>query len=384
MDNIVDYVKKMGDTDFSEAPFSTVDALVLCEFCYLKFDGLVPDFKGQPVSLFDVEASENKEDLFQDKNYEKDNRKLYNAIIGSGRFNSMRIGYYVNRVDIEAESQFAAVTFFLPGDNVFVAFRGTDETMAGWQEDFALALKKPILGQTLSAKYMDKVASLVKTPFMVGGHSKGGNLAMYAPMCASKLAKKNTSKIYIFDGPGFRPEAFKKEDYDLIKDKMVKIMPKSSPIGLLFNDPYEYQVIEAKSVGILQHNPYNWVIKKGELVPAKMTEQHLLAMRSMNEWLLSLDDQGIEHFVSMLCWILDATNATTTIEFKENAALHTRALIKAGQEADEKAKEMASLFLKSYAEFAGEMIKEDIQKKFDLFLEEVNLIKDKVLPKKKK
>lgn len=367
MGNIIDYVKQTADIPFEEAPFVREDALVLSQFCYLKFEGLVGD-DSAPVSLKEIDIQENKESLFCIKNNEKDNRKLYAAILESKRFSDMKLAYYVSRVDVEAESQFAAITFLLPNDNVYVAFRGTDETMAGWQEDVALALKRPILGQMLSAAYLNTVVGKLKGRVFVGGHSKGGNLAMYASLCAKKSVKKKIETIFCFDGPGFRPEFLEDLEYEDIKKKLVQIMPKSSPVGLILNAPGEYEIIEAKSVGFLQHNIYNWVIKDNLLVNSEMTEQHLLAMRSMNEWILSLDDEGLENFVGFLCWLLDATEATTTEEFKANVALHTKALLKAGQNFDDATKEMISNFSKSYFELAGGLLKEEVQEKYDEFV----------------
>jgi len=371
MGNIVDYVKETSNITFRMEEFNTEDALVLSEFCYLKFDNLVGGMESEPITLGELDSFETKESLFSVKAYEKDNRKLYNAVLGSRRFSDMKIGYYVNQIDAESESQFAAVTFILQTGITVIAFRGTDETMAGWQEDFNLALKKPIIGQTLSAKYVNDVSEKIGKPFIICGHSKGGNLAMYSAMCANDEAQDRIIDIYSFDGPGFRPEFLENTDYEEIKSRIHRFMPKSSPVGLIFNAPGEYEIVEAKSVGVLQHNPYNWVIKNQKLVYTKMTEQHLLAAKSSNEWLLSLDDEGIENFVSMLCWILDATNASTTEEFKADMAAHTKALFKAGNEADEKYKEMASAFVRSYFELAGEMVKEEVRTKADTFFAEL-------------
>lgn len=363
--DLVEYVKEYGRFSLAERKFTTEDALVLSEFCYLKFDGLVGGLEDNPISLEAIEYHSLKEDLFQDKRYEKDNRALYEAIVESRRFGGLKCAYYINEINLDKGTQFSAVTFMLDGGLTVVTYRGTDETMVGWQEDFAMALKKPIYGQKLSVKYLSEVSKLVEGNLLVAGHSKGGNLATYAPLMSSMKVLKRVEKIYSFDGPGFRPEFLAEHDYGRIADKVVKIIPKSSPVGLFLDTPGEAMIIEAKSVGALQHNPYNWVIKDGKFVESKLTEQHLLMMESTNKWILGLDDEKLPVFVSMLCWMLDATDATTTIEFQDDMAKHAKALFKAGQEVDEEMKEMAQNFLKSYFEFASGRVLEDFREKTD-------------------
>lgn len=365
VNDLTEYVREYGRFSLAEKEFSDEDALVLAEFCYLKFDGIVGDYEDAPISLEAIEFHVNKEDLFQDKRYEKDNRALYDAMVESRRFGGLKAAYYANKISVDKLSQFSAVTVILDEAHTVVCFRGTDETMVGWQEDFAMALKKPIYGQKRSIKYLSEVAKLTTGPLYVTGHSKGGNLAFYASMMCSGKVLKRIEKIYNFDGPGFRPEFLAEQEFGRIADKAVKYVPKASPIGLFLDTPLVPKVIEAKGVGALQHNPYLWEIKDGKLVGTKPTEQHELMMKSMNEWILGLDDEKLPVFVSMLCWLLDATDASTTIEMQADLAKHTKALFKAGQEVDEEMKEMAHTFVKSYFELASGMVLEEFRERTD-------------------
>ncbi len=202
---------------------------------------------------------------------------------------------------------------------------------------------------------------------------------MYASMMASDFAQDSIVKIYSFDGPGFRPEFLDSQDYDELKDRMVKIVPKSSPVGLLLNTPGDYMVTEARAFGAMQHNPYTWVLKDNKLSETKVTEQHLLMMKTMNDWILSLDDEGVKNFVDMLCWMVDATQASTTVEFKEEMPAHTLAFIKASQDMDEESKDIVSGFVKSYFELAGEMLKEDVKERIESVKAELLKKKDEVV-----
>ena len=157
METIIDYLEKYGDVSLLEKPFNDVDSLVLCQFSYLKFDGLVPSPEdNQPfVGVMRLKEKQAKGNLFADERYEKDNRALWEGILSGKRFGTVKLNYYVNDIDLEKESQFSAITFALEDGSFYVAFRGTDETIVGWKEDFHLAFSKPALGQLRSVKYLD-------------------------------------------------------------------------------------------------------------------------------------------------------------------------------------------------------------------------------------
>lgn len=382
MSDLADYVTEVGQFSFEEKEFNDIDALVLSEFCYLKFDGLVDGPNGKEISLSEMDKLSNRESLFSEPSYEKDNRLLYNAIVGSKRFSELRMFDYINEVCKEEETQFSAITFVLPNNIMVVTFRGTDETMLGWKEDFEMALKKPVTGHLLSAMYLNHIYKYYYKPgirLMVAGHSKGGNLAMYSAMYADSSVREAVEKIYSFDGPGFRPEIIPAEAGDAVRKKTVRIIPKSSPIGLWFNTADEATVIEAKSVGALQHNPYNWIIKDGNFVVTGITEQHRISMQAMNEWLLALDDDNLQLFVDMLCWVLDATDAATTTEMKQDFAAYAKNLIKAGSMVDKDMKDKAGAFIKSYIQLTGSAYVKDITAKYEAFVTELNHKREELL-----
>lgn len=376
MNDIIGYVEEYGKYTFDEREFTTEDALVLSELAYMKFDGIVGGMNEKPVALQDIDKLDNTDALFPANSNEKDFGAFYRAIVDSPRFGNMKLCCYINQIG--AEFQFSSVTYIFPGGITFVAFRGTDETMVGWQEDFSMALKHPVKGQLLSAQYVNEISDAISGNFYVGGHSKGGNLAMYAAMSACDEARDRIIGIYSFDGPGFRPENIKSEAYEEIEDRVVKVIPKSSPIGLVFNNS-DVTVVEARAIGAMQHNPFSWVIKDGRLVETKLTEQHMLTARAMNEWLLSLDDENLELFVSALCWTLDATNATTTTQVKGDVTKYLTTLYKAGIEVDEEQKERAKALLKSFFSLAGDLVLQEAKEKYNSILSEITKAKDDLL-----
>ena len=179
---IIDYIKEYKNITFAKEPMSDVDSLVLCQLAYLKFDGIVPDAtkRRKAISVQEIAAHENYENLYGDTRYEKDNRALFENIIKSKRYRRLKVNYYMNIIVNEWETQFCAVTFFLDDGTPYIAFRGTDETIVGWKEDFNMSFLSPVPGQNYSLHYLTHVASKLRKPFYVGGHSKGGNLAIYA------------------------------------------------------------------------------------------------------------------------------------------------------------------------------------------------------------
>lgn len=370
MNNIIKYVKDMGDSSFAERGFTDEDALVLSEFCYLKYDGLVAE-EGEPVSLKDLNGNENREDLFWDKRYEKDNRTLYNAIVESKRFGSLKLGYYKNIIDVEKETQFSAITYFLEEGINIVTFRGTDETMVGWQEDFAMLLKKPIMGQTLSVEYLKRMSLILEGEFYVAGHSKGGNLAMYSVMFSDESIQNRIKRVLSFDGPGFRPELIAEKLNETVRAKAHTYIPRSSPIGIMLDTAGDRTIIEAKAIGPMQHNPYNWLIKEGRMVEAAFTEQHKLMVKSTNEWFFKLNEEETEEFVKIACWLIDSTKADTTIELQNNPTEHFKALYAAEKEADKDVKDMISSFMKSYLALAGDNIKNEVRDRYETLVTNV-------------
>ena len=224
---IIDYVKEYGHVTFKEKPVSDVDSLVLSQFAYLKFDGLVPElFDNKPsVTLQDIYFHPDYENLYADVRYEKENRALFEAMLGSTRYGDMRVNCYINIIEQEWETQFSAITCILGDGTLFIVYRGTDESMVGWKEDFNMAYLSPVPGQAYSMKYLNMITGKLSHRLYVGGHSKGGNLAVYAAMKCFPEVKKRIIKIYSMDGPGFRPEVFAACQFEDLRDKVVKILP---------------------------------------------------------------------------------------------------------------------------------------------------------------
>lgn len=343
MGTVLDYLKEYGDYTLEEKPFGEVDSLILSQFSYLKFDEMLPRPQDKPgqtdvpeetayetvrqadmaehaaISLDEIFRHEKYDSLYGDERYRRDNTALFLGMYGSKRFHNTKIANYVNQIDLDTEMQFSAVTIVLPDDMVYVAFRGTDETIVGWKEDLNLAFSEPVPGQLMSVEYLNRTARTFAGEFCVGGHSKGGNLAVYAAMNCRKEVRKRIVTIYDHDGPGFRPEVKAQGAYEEIEGRIRKTVPRSSLVGMLLYSEGEYEVVESKTIGLAQHNPYTWLVKEDAFLIVKDIRIGRKFMdEALNQWILSLSQEEMHTFVDTFYQVLLASETDNLIDFTAN------------------------------------------------------------------
>lgn len=365
MGTVLDYLKKYGNYSFREKTMTEVDSLILCQMSYLKFDGLVADVrdKGKSVTLKSLTVHPDFDKLFGDIRYEKVNRELFQEMVSGKRFGSMRLNYYINLVEKQWETQFSAVTCFLDDGTVYVAYRGTDESIVGWKEDFNMAFLSPVPGQEYSVKYLNTVAGKLRRPFYVGGHSKGGNLAVYSVMKSRPSIQERVIRIYSMDGPGFRPEILSGGEYGRIADRVVKILPHSSLVGMLFESDMRFQVVESKTFGLAQHDPYTWLVEEDHLLRADgIRERCLRRDNTLNQWILSLDEKQLRTFVDTLYQVIAASRADSVIEFTAEWKRSMNGMLAAMKEVDEETMKILKEMVRALFEIAGEQMRQEVTK----------------------
>lgn len=363
---IIDYLKEYADVSLKDEPMNDVDSLVLCQFSYLKFDGLVPlvTENGRSVSLQQLYEHSDYEKLYGDERYEKENRALFEAMRKCVRFRNMKLNCYINIIEAQAdfETQFSAVTFLLEDGTMYVAYRGTDETMVGWKEDFNMAFLSPVPGQEFAVRYLNMVTARLPRDFYVGGHSKGGNLAVYAAMNCYPQARDRIRKIYSMDGPGFRPEVLEKCDFGQIEERTCKILPHSSLVGMLFEKDIRYQVVESRTFGLAQHNPFTWLVKDGHFVTVSdIYESRRFMDDTLNEWILSLDEQSLRTFVDTLFQILAASESDNLIDFTANLKRSMTGILGAMKDLDEDTQKGLRQAVKALFEIGGLRIRQELK-----------------------
>ena len=324
MANVLDYVKWRGDLPFEAVPFCEVDALVFAELTFLEYSGCcdaAPGGRaptlGEIVEAFFSDCGE--EEISLGKIIPGEIVELFRLCGTSARYSSCRVAAYVNIHDEENVEQFCACTFLVPDGSIFAAFRGTDDTIVGWKENFQMTFRSPVPAQEHAAKYLSEVGKYFPIHALrLGGHSKGGNLAVWAASHASPEVRKRIIRIYNLDGPGFRPEIEKDSGFEEIRPRIRTIVPECSVVGMLLDHDEKYYAVKSTNKGIMQHDGMSWQVLGGEFVPAgEISRDTLRVNRLLSAWIGSMDDECREKFTEAFFNIVYSTKAGTLTELAD-------------------------------------------------------------------
>ncbi len=324
MSSIVEYSLMNAHKDFNALPFSKVDGLIFAQLAYLDFDNFVPDKQvfTRGITFSKIAEQENFDSLFPLERTARKNLLLFNSMAYSKRYSKVRIKYHENVFDSEKKIQFSATTFILPNGDACVSYRGTDSTITGWRENFDMLYNDTIPAQHLSAEYLNNVAKKIKGKITVVGHSKGGNLAIYAGVMCSPKAKAKVVEIQGFDSPGFNEKFVSSQNYIDTESKIVKFVPEESMIGMLLNDTDTYRIVKSEGEGFHQHDPFLWIIEDNDFVNGeKIHTKAKLINSTFREWVDSFTPEQRELFVEGMFDIIAATNeqnAESFIDWSEN------------------------------------------------------------------
>lgn len=368
MGNIIDYLKEYGNKSFGEHPFCEADVLLLAQLSYLKFDGVVPAIAEHKAALTPSQINErmDPERVFADKAYEKENRELWQTLLSCSRYENMGCNYYRTRLEEEEETQFGAMTFFPEGCEPVVAFRGTDDSLVGWKEDFNLAFKKVVPAQEMSALYLNQISCRITGKFLVCGHSKGGNLAIFSAIRAERDVQDKISAVYSLDGPGFLPDILAEESYERLRDRVHRILPYSSLVGMLLQNYEKYEVVKSSAFGVMQHDAYTWQIENGALVKAPDIEEKQKWMNeALNQWIFTLQEEEREVFVNSLFEMIGETDAATLPEFaydwKKNLKICMRYMRNVDKETRKRLRQILKVLIEVYGSVVGNVVKQELK-----------------------
>lgn len=321
MANILDYLDWRGDLTFDQAPFNEVDNLLLSQLVYVDLAGIVPG----PESKEKIRVAEASRIFFATHDEQKILEKIsmtktamyvLKKMAESERYKDALLGGYVNDISIEEQSQFAVLCVYLGDRSLFVAFSGTDDTIVGWRENFNMGYLDATPGQHKAVDYLNRMVGIGQWKVRVGGHSKGGNLAVYAAVHCRPIIKRKIISVYSNDGPGFSKEMVESEAYQEIIPKIRTIIPESSIVGLLLEHEEEFQVVKSTNVGVGQHDAMSWEVLGTHFVYTdKVAEQSLLLDETMKTWLVELDATQREIIVDAIFEMLDELNIRTVDDF---------------------------------------------------------------------
>jgi hypothetical protein len=337
MADIFDYLFWRGDLSFARSPFNPVDNIILTHLSYLPLDDIAPgpdQQKGisiaEAAELFAAAFKERPGD-FRDLLISKEDPRFLSLLGASERYGPLELRGYVNQIDPVREKQFAALTI-LTGDGAsFITYRGTDASLVGWKEDFNMSFSAEIPAQREAVLYLEKMAAQVRGPLRLGGHSKGGNLAVYAAAFCGKKIQRRITAIYSNDAPGFNQGVIRSEGYRAIRKKINAFVPQDSVIGMLFEHEDDYTVVKSAQSGLMQHDVYFWEVSRSDVVRLDtVTQGSRFIDRTVKEWIGNLDEKQREQFTDALFAILNATEAKSFPELTEgwfkNAGLMIQSL----------------------------------------------------------
>ena len=310
MANVFDYLKWRGDLSFALDPPNAVDALIFSGLSYIRFPAENGTAFRSAVSLKTA-----AELFFAQEGYEnccriqKDIDLLHAAVL-TRRFGETMICMYRDHLIPERETQFAAMTFLLDDGSMFLAFRGTDNSLVGWKEDFNMTFQQTIPAQRLALQYTREVALEHLRPMHLGGHSKGGNLAVFAAARSSPMIQQRILKVYNNDGPGFTQYLMGDPGYVAMVPKIRTYIPQSSVIGMLLEHEEPYTVIRSKSVGLLQHDLYTWDVLGNAFLPVEeVTEGSQFVDATIKTWFAEMNGEERGQLVDVMYALLGSGGA---------------------------------------------------------------------------
>ena len=321
MGTVYDYLNWRGDLSFRASPFCEVDSLILSMFSYLNMQDIVPSPAShrEPISVW--AASKEFLERYPDPKsakmgvlIPKDIVKMMRAMRSTKRFGTLKMCNFVNVIDPETETQFSAVTFLMSDGTAVVTYRGTDDTLVGWKEDMNMCFLPVVPAQRKAVEYLHTVAKEHKGKLILTGHSKGGNLAMYAAVhCNVAEVRNRITAVYSNDGPGFGKNIVDDPDYVKLRPIIHNLVPHSSVVGMLLEHDENYTVVKSRQKsGLLQHNGLSWEILGNSFVHLKdVTPESRKLDRTVNQWIRDMTPEQREEFAEAVYQLFSVDGAQT-------------------------------------------------------------------------
>lgn len=347
MKNMLDYIKEFGHVSFEERAFSEIDALVLTELEYLPLENVVPsDENGENfVTVKEIAEymQEHKQELFDENPMmiTEERHEVSQVIADAPRFQSLKFFGVVSVWDKDTTKQFAAVTVEVEPSVRLVVFRGTDETLIGWKEDFLMTYSPLVAAQTDAKEYLAKQASLWDGDLMISGHSKGGNLAIYAAATQVEDVQLRIVDIFCFDSPGLYRSVLETKGYQNIVPLAMRYIPQDSLVGLMLESEVPYVIVKSNATGAMQHSAMTWEIEDGQFIKMeKLTKNSQLNDQTFKKWTESVSDEELELFWNVFFELLFSVGIDTVNDLYGEFMHYVQEFLKAAGNMDEEKREL--------------------------------------------
>lgn len=305
---IFDYLDQVAYDSIYDTPFNELDMLMLTEITYLPFDQIVSDQMSPDCTCRLFEAAEK---VPQDLSMlvTKNRLKLLEKAASSTRFKNIKLMGYVNDIDPDVQKQFAAMIFKIKPDSYVLTFRGTDDSIIGWKEDFHMTYMDQVPAQKTAVNYLRKAMDALPGQFILTGHSKGGNLASYAASQIEPEYQERVQSIYSYDAPGLNHSVITSQGYQTISDKIKRYIPQGSIVGMMLETPKQAQIVKSTAIGgLAQHDTFSWQISDQTFVLLdNLNPDSLQVDKTLKNWVDSVSDEELKDFFDLFFGlILDA------------------------------------------------------------------------------
>ena len=352
MANILDYLDWRGDLTLAQDPFNEVDNLILAELSFVNFGGIVPGpGEGDAVPLRDAAAAYFSEAAGRpiDMGVLVPNQipELLRRTAAAPRFRDMQLSGFVDHLDPERAEQFAALTVACGDGALYLSFRGTDDTLAGWKEDFYLSCMKEVPAQKKAVEYTETMArQYPRVRLRLGGHSKGGNLAVWAGVFCPPAVQRRIRSVWSNDGPGFHDDILSLPRHVRLAERIHTIVPKSSVVGMLLEHEEDYTVVDSSQQGLMQHDGFSWEVRGPGFVRLhSVTRQARLCDQELRSWVQGLSESRREQFIDSAFAVLEASGAQTLTDLKSDSFKAAGAIIRALKDLDKETRDALLKFV---------------------------------------
>lgn len=337
MSDIFDYMKWRGDLSIDSDPLNELDSLILARFSYAPFDciGLLED--SSPITVGEAATALLELPYIEQHVLWKTDVELFAALRENPRYAKLKLTRFINLVDADTQMQFSAVAISLREDLHYIAFRGTDNTLVGWKEDFNMTFTCPVPAQEYAVNYLNRIAAALPGRLILGGHSKGGNLAVFAAAFCREDIQARIDSIYNFDGPGFDDRILETAQYHAIRERTRTFVPQSSVIGMLLGHEEQYTIVEStEKSGLMQHDIYSWQVERKSLAKLEsVTTRSRFIDQTLKKRLAETPPAQREQFVDAMYAIFAQTNAKTVKELSDNWLDSAKAMLSVTRNLDE-------------------------------------------------
>ena len=355
MADIFDYFTWRGDLTLSAAPFNEIDGVILARFAYIPFEYFSQPLPKRFISIRELAGPAlADEKLAEEGRWKLRDRELLSAMAESARFGDLEAGFQGSVLDEVLQTQFSAITVRLDEDLYAVLYRGTDNTVIGWKEDLNMSYLSPVPGQRMAADYLRRMAGKVCGRFILCGHSKGGNLAVYAAAFCGADVQERIDAVYNYDGPGFYDRILDTDGFRAVCGRIHTFVPQFSVVGMLLGHRSALTVAHSTQSGLQQHDIYSWeVLGPGFVALDDVTGGSQFLDSTIKEWTADMTQEQFEVFVDAIFQVLSSPNMDTMHEMRENWLSTAFSFVRSVADMDEQTRAAATEAIRLLASSAG-------------------------------